>query len=198
MIRPFVQGDSESHRRSAIRFAGILALGHIAMAGFFVALIHQVGSVTAAYLPRDTAIAICVAATLIAIGVDFHAIRNNTYSIGLKRQTAKSLAHQEGRPWWLTPLMWGLDTGMIWSTFRVSCTSWVLLLSALLNVAPQWSGLVYGLSFGVPLLAVVIMENLAKSTESAMPGMLRIVQATGLTLLAALPAALILSVYANT
>lgn len=94
----------------------------------------------------------------------------------------------------MTPLFWGLDTGLIWSTFRVSCTSWVLLLAALLNVAPQWSGLVYGVSFGLPLLAAVSRGD---PDTFAAPGgrKLQLAQAAGVVLLAALPLGVIMNGY---
>jgi hypothetical protein len=164
------------------------------MAGLVVALVYEIGTIVTGYLPRQAALAICVAATVVAIGLDVPAVRHNTYTVGLKRQTAKILAHDPDRPWWVTPLFWGLDTGLIWSTFRVSCTSWVLLLSAFLHVAPQWSGLAYGMLFGVPLLvAVSIGDPDTFSRPGGRP--LRLAQLAGLVLLGTLPLGVVLHAY---
>jgi hypothetical protein len=193
VIRPFVKGDLATRGR-ALRFPVVLAAAHIAMAGVVVALVYQVGTVSAGYLPRRVALAICLAAAVVAVVVDMRAVRANTYTVGLRRQTAKVLAHDPDRQWWVTPLFWGLDTGLIWSTFRVSCASWVLLLAAFLNVAPQWSGLMYGAFFGVPLLVAVCVGD---PDRFARPGgwPLRLVQVAGMVLLAALPLGVVLNEY---
>jgi hypothetical protein len=187
VIRPFVQGDLAT-RVKALRFPAVLALARITAAGLVVALLYQIGSVTAAHLPRRAALVVCVVAALAALVADVRAIRHRSYSVGLSRQTAKALAHQPDRPWWITPLFWGLDTGLIWSTFRVSAASWVLLLSALLNVAPQRSGLVYGAFFAIPLLVAVCLDE--PDTFRRPDGWpLRLAQATAVALLAVLPLA---------
>lgn len=171
----------------AVRFAATLAAGHLAMSGLFVALLYQIGTVTAGHLPRDVALGTCVVAAVAAIGVDARAVRDNGYSLGFQRQTSKSLMHDEGRPWWVTPLFWGLDTGLIGSTFRVSCTSWVLLLAALLNVAPQWSGLVYGFCFAIPLVVSIVAGNGEGFGYKGSQPPLRMAQSAGLAILGTLP-----------
>lgn len=95
----------------------------------------------------------------LAVLFDVIAIVKRDYSIGLRRQTAKQLAHDETRPWWITALFWGLDTGLIWSTFRVSAASWVLIIAALSGLVPGYGGLVYGLAFGSALLVVVLLPE---------------------------------------
>ncbi len=180
-----MQGDPVTHRR-ALAYPAVLASAHIAMAALVVAVVYQVGTVVSSYVARPLAVAICALAAVVAICVDVRAVVRNTYTVGLKRQTAKVLGHDPDRPWWVTPLLWGLDTGLIWSTFRVSCTSWVLLLSAFLNVAPQWSGFAYGAFFGVPLMvAVMLPEPETYARPDGWP--LRGVQLAGMTLLVALP-----------
>lgn len=188
-----MQGDLSTRAR-ALRFPAVLTVAHTAMAGFIVALIYQIGTVSGGLLPRSTALAICLVAAAAAIAVDVRAVRHNTYSVGLKRQTAKVLAHDPERQWWVTPLFWGLDTGLIWSTFRVSCASWVVLLSAFLNVAPQWTGLVFGAAFCVPLLVAVCIGEPDTFTK---PGgwRLRAVQLMGMALLAALPVRVMVGAY---
>lgn len=180
-----MKGDPVTHRR-ALAYPAVLAGAHIAMASLVVAVVYQVGTLFSGYVARPLALAICAGAAVVASCVDVRAVVRNTYTVGLRRQTAKVLAHDPDRPWWVTALLWGLDTGLIWSTFRVSCTSWVLLLSALLNVAPQWSGFAYGIFFGVPLLvAVMLPEPETYARPDGWP--LRAVQLAGMALLVVLP-----------
>jgi hypothetical protein len=61
-----------------------------------------------------------LAAALAGVLLDLRAICAGSFSLGLSRQTPKAFAHTSGE-WWVTPLLWGLDTGMIWTTYRVSC-----------------------------------------------------------------------------
>jgi hypothetical protein len=95
-----------------------------------------------------------LAAALAGVLLDLRAICTGSFSLGLSRQTPKAFAHTSGE-WWVTPLLWGLDTGMIWTTYRVSCCSWLLLLLAVLGIALASAGLVYGLAFSIPLLVMV-------------------------------------------
>jgi len=69
------------------------------MAGFVVALVYQLGTSAIAHVPRGAAIGVCGAAAIAAIVMDARAIHRRTYAVGLKRQTAKALAHDEARLW---------------------------------------------------------------------------------------------------
>ncbi|TMR99086.1 hypothetical protein [Nonomuraea basaltis] len=158
------------------------------MAAFLVMLVYQVGTTLTGYVSRPVALVACSVAVVVAIAVDVRAAWKGSYSLGIKRQTAKSLAHREGQPWWVTPLFWGLDTGLIGSTFRVSFTSWILLFGAFLNIFPQWGGLVYGTAFGIPLLIAVSRD----AGEFKRPPSVRIIQMIGVIVMAMLPLVLVL------
>jgi hypothetical protein len=186
-----VQGDSITARRDSLRSAALLVAAHIATAGLIVAVLYQVGTVTAGLLPRDVVLWIFGLLSVVAIGLDLRAIRGDTYTLGLKRQTAKSLMNAEDRPTWVTPLFWGLDTGLIWTTFRVSCTSWLLLLGALFNLTPQWGGLVYGAFFGLPLMTAIWWRGYRRHTKPGRPATLRRAQGAGVVLMGLLPIGLI-------
>jgi len=149
-----VQGFSPSGRRNARHYVGILAVAHIASATVFVALLSRMGEMIQLRVPSSWVPFILLPAALLGAAIDVRAIRRGSFSVGLRRQTPKALAHLS-RLWWVTPLLWGLDTGLIWTTFRVSFCSWILLLLVLLGVAPAWSGLVYGLCFAIPLVVTV-------------------------------------------
>lgn len=95
---------------------------------------------------------------LVGIVVDARAVRNRWLSFGINRQTPKVLLRL-GDHAWITPFIWGFDTGLVWTTFRVSFCSWILLLLALGGVAPPWAGAVYGLAFVIPLSASLLLSR---------------------------------------
>ncbi|GGQ60219.1 hypothetical protein [Couchioplanes azureus] len=175
MIRPFVQGDPSRPARRARGFLAVLAAAHIAMAGFVAALLHQVGTVPAAHIDDGVAVAACLVAAVAGAAFDVHALTSGAYAPGLRRQTSKELGQRAGLPWWVAPLIWGLDTGLMWSTFRVSSTTWVLLAAVALHVAPPWSGLVAGTAFAVPL-AVAVLAGRGDLSELGRPGPRRLAQ----------------------
>jgi len=70
----------------------------------------------------------------------------------MRRQTPKVLANGSTAAW-VGATIWGIDTGLMWTTFRVSAATWVVLLSAVVGLAPLWLGVVYGSGF-VASLAV--------------------------------------------
>ncbi|MFF0316793.1 hypothetical protein ACFYPH_19465 [Micromonospora sp. NPDC005252] len=172
-----MQGDSSRLVRSGLRFVAVLSVAHIAMAGFVTASLYQVGTLFAGRLDAQLTVGLCLVAALVAAAFDVHAIRTDSYAPGLRRQTSKELGHRENIPWWVPPMIWGLDTGLMWSTFRVSATTWVLLVAALLNVAPQWSGLVFGGAFTGPLV-VAILAGHGSVSDLGRPGPRRLVQST--------------------
>jgi hypothetical protein len=50
---------------------------------------------------------------------------------------------------------WGLDTGLVFTTFRVTSLSWAGLLLTVAGVLPLWSGALYAIGFLVPLTIAV-------------------------------------------
>lgn len=180
-----MKGDSPRHRS----YLALLAGGHLLSAGLTVLVLYEVGALILGTVPFDVRLAVCAMAAGVAVLADAIAITRNSLPPGLKRQTAKSLAHNAALSWWVTPLFWGLDTGLIWSTFRVSSTSWVLLIGALLNVVPPWGGLAYGLAFTLPLIAAT---RLVASDQAPRLPHTRSVQAVGALILALAPATLVL------
>jgi hypothetical protein len=156
-----VQGTSPSERNNARRYALILAAAHVAAAGLLVFLLTQVVGLTVlAHSSVTERLLVVGVAVLAGVVLDVRAMRKQSYSVGLERQTPKALAHTSSE-WWVTPLLWGVDTGLIWTTYRVSFCSWLLLVLAAVGAAPPWAGLVYGLAFTVPLLVVLSRQPAA-------------------------------------
>lgn len=130
-----------------------LVVSHIASATVFVFLLNIVSRVVDVLISPVLRSLLIVVVAAWAMAQDGLALRRRTgISCGLARQTPKGVTQIVGQPWWVVPLVWGVDTGLIWSTFRVSALSWVLLIGVVLGEAPAWSGAVYGASFGTALL----------------------------------------------
>lgn len=183
-------------RRRNLRFVGLLALAHIAAAGFMVALLYQVGTVTFGHLPHSARLATCAVAAVMGIVLDARAIKRGTFTVGLRRQTAKTLSDDSGAaPTWVTPLLWGLDTGLVWTTFRMSSASWVLLISAVLTLVPQWGGLVYGVFFGIPLIIATMIGDPEGIGRPRTYSLTRLTQSAGIVVLTLLPLGLIGSLH---
>lgn len=146
-----MQGDSSGRSPEGRRFLPVLVVAHVAAAFVTVLVLSQVGVVLFARVDRDLRFALLAVLAVGGAAIDLRAARRRGLAHGLRRQTPKSVGHDPRRPWWVTPTVWGADTGLIWTTFRVSSTSWALLAAAVLGLAPPWAGVVYGVAFAVPL-----------------------------------------------
>jgi hypothetical protein len=194
MVRPFVKGDSQEQRRYGLRFVGVLVLGHVLAAGVVVAMVQLVGTLTFAHIPFEVRVWACAVAAVCGVAIDTRAFVRRTFSLCIARQTPKSMAHDRNRRWWLTPLLWGVDTGTMMSTYRVSFSSWVVLFSALLVVAPAWSGLLFGACFGIPLIVNMFLGDpmrFGREGSRARIWKPRLAQLAGIGTLLALPIGLL-------
>jgi hypothetical protein len=189
VIRPFVQGDSQLGRQRARSFILILTVAHVSTATLTVFVLSQLGDVVTGVLPAFTIAVVLGVASVGGLVFDVVAAARGRMSLGLRRQTAKELAHTTDT-WWVTPLLWGADTGIVGTTYRVSFSSWVLLLAAVLGVAPPWAGAVYGMAFAIPL---VLSVSLGDPTSSGLMRSQRLwtnvrgAQLLGVVVMAALP-----------
>lgn len=150
-----MKGDSAPTVTRRKPVMAVLVVAHVLSALVLVLALSQVGRLVATLVDRDARVAVALGAALVAAVVDLVAIVRARMAPGLARQTPKGVADDPGRPWWVTPLIWGGDTGIIGTTFRVSSASWLLLATAVLGLAPWWAGAAYGLAFAVPLAVVV-------------------------------------------
>jgi hypothetical protein len=153
-----VQGPSPSGRRSGHLFVIWLAVAHVAAATLVVLVLSSLASLVDQGLSHMMVLGAVATGSVVGIVVDARAVRNRWLSVGLSRQTPKVLLRL-GEYAWITPFIWGFDTGLVWTTFRVSFCSWILLLLALGGVAPAWAGMVYGLTFAIPLLGSTLLPR---------------------------------------
>jgi hypothetical protein len=63
--------------------------------------------------------------------------------------------------------LWGLDTGLVFTTFRVTSLSWAGLALATLTIAPWWAGVAYAAGFLAPVCVAVASPwfTVGESTE---------------------------------
>jgi hypothetical protein len=108
---------------------------------------------------------------------DVHAVRSKTYCpISLRRQTPRRLMRQY--PARLVALLWGLDTGLAVTTFRVSAATWGALFLTFLGFGTWWVGVFYGISFIVPLMAFICWGPVGEASvqpEHIDPGLDRLI-----------------------
>jgi hypothetical protein len=71
-----------------------------------------------------------------------------------RRQTPKRYLDQYGVT--TAAFLWGLDTGLVFTTFRVTSLSWAAFAVTILGLVPWWAGAAYALGFGVPLVVMVL------------------------------------------
>jgi hypothetical protein len=100
------------------------------------------------FAARETASCAALSAALL---LDAYSLKHKTWCpITPRRQTPKAILHRYGARRAATA--WGLDAGLVFTTYRVSSISWVLLALAPVGVTPWWAGLGYAAGFLVPLL----------------------------------------------
>jgi hypothetical protein len=147
-------------------------VAYLAAATLVVFILSEFSPLVARWVSQPWLLGILSVACLVGIIVDVRAMRTRWLSIGLSRQTPKTLLYL-GEHAWITPVVWGFDTGLIWTTYRVSFTSWLLLLMAAIGIAPPWAGTVYGLFLAVPLLTWLLVSPRylpsSKFTSSLIP-----------------------------
>ncbi|WP_407563924.1 hypothetical protein [Streptomyces sp. 184] len=154
---PLVQGASTKRRSQAAYPLGALAGGFLLSSVLLFATLAFVG---AAFWVGSLPLTLrAVLAAVLATGmvvVEVVGLRSGAYcKLTLRRQTPQALASRFGSR--LGPLMWGLDTGLAWTTIRVSTATWVVFALSLLQLVPWWTGLAYGVGFCLPLTFVTLV-----------------------------------------
>jgi len=99
------------------------------------------------------------AATFIALAaIDVRAIRRKAYCpIGWRRQTPQRIGERFGPM--MSAAVWGFDTGIIVTTFRVAAITWAALSMTALGLSPWWIGVAYGLGFVLPMLFLLVTQT---------------------------------------
>jgi len=128
-----------------------LAVGFAMSATIVFYLLWLIGKVTAHY---PVSAVLPFALSLMAL-IDFSYPRFVIPSI--RRQTPRQLLGSY-RPR-VAGLVWGLDAGLVVTTFRSSAASWAGAALMLAGWGQWWSGLAYAAGFALPLLVIVLARG---------------------------------------
>ncbi len=93
--------------------------------------------------------------------------RRSMCPVTFRRQTPKNLVFRYGDT--RGALIWGLDTGLAVTTFRVSAVTWALIGLGLLNVAPWWQGFAYGVGFCLPIAVAILLVPRRRDHQDGTP-----------------------------
>lgn len=169
-----VQGALDSSPRTAARLRArltrlrpvmLLAAGFLLSSLSTFAVAHLLGSaLRVEAVAADLRVAVAGVLCLVLCGVDLAVLGGRrTWPIGPSRQTPKAYLLRTGR--WAA-LLWGLDTGLAVTTFRVVTLTWAALGFSVLHLVPWWAGLAYGVGFAGPLAVAILGPRLrAPSTD---------------------------------
>jgi hypothetical protein len=131
----------------------MLALGFVVSSFLLYAAASFVGARHLGDARSNTAVwltAAGVLAVLFAVDTGVLGIR----PLSWRRQTPKRFQYQYGPE--KAAFLWGLDAGLVVTTFRVTSLSWAALTVTVLGLVPWWAGAAYALGFTVPLAAMVL------------------------------------------
>lgn len=163
-LGPFVKGSSAS---AAVKVSAALASGFTAGAITVFGLAHLAGAALGVHLLSTQWLLAVAAVGLGACAVaDAFAIRKRRYCpLSWRRQTPQSLRFRYGPT--TTAVLWGFDTGLAVTTFRVAALTWAALLLTFLGLAPWQTGLAYALSFAVPIVTILnVQRPTSRSSDS--------------------------------
>jgi hypothetical protein len=114
-------------------------------------------ALTAAGVSMQWRLGSAAAIFLVLAALDVRAIRNKSYCpIGWNRQTPQRIGRYAGPM--LSAVVWGFDTGLAVTTFRVAAITWAALSMAALGLLPWWIGVAYGVAFTVPMLVLLVTQ----------------------------------------
>jgi hypothetical protein len=135
------------------RPVGLLALGFAGSALAVFALASLTGGILLRPLhgrPLPALVAVAVLAGLALVDAGLFGLRTPMW----RRQTPRELFIRFGPS--AGALLWGLDTGLVVTTFRVTSLSWAALALTALGLTPWWTGLLYAAGFTLPAAALVL------------------------------------------
>jgi hypothetical protein len=161
-----VKGPSQSIA-SRIRIVAIFAVAFISGAAVIFGMASLVGAAfQAAGLSLAWRVGFAAAGLIALAWVDLLALRKKGYCpLGMRRQTPKSLIYRY--PAMMVVAVWGFDTGLAVTTFRVAAITWGALVLAGLGLSAWWIGLGYGFGFVLPLLISILTQPSDRSREQS-------------------------------
>ena len=162
-----------------VQVAALFAVMFVVAAVAVFALTSAAGAALhIAELPLSWRRSIAGVALLALAAADLLAVRRRTYCpLSWRRQTPRALMRRF--PPRIVASLWGLDTGLAITTFRVSAATWAALVLTFLGFGTWWIGVCYGVAFVVPLMAVIWLGpvgNAAVAPDPLDPGLDRLLR----------------------
>lgn len=160
------------------------AVAFIAAATLVFAAASFAGDVVRALVPAPSRAAAAAGLLLVLAVVDVLSLRARVYCVlGAKRQARQTLIRKYSVP--VVAAIWGFDTGLAVTTFRVSALTWAAFVLSFLGFAPWWSGAVYGVALAGPMLVLLLTTITAERLERQLARRRLIQTASAITLAAA-------------
>ncbi len=129
-----------------------LAVGFGVSAVVFYAAVHFLGRLALGWVPSG-AVSLLAAAGFAAL---FLVVDSGLFGLRTpmwQRQTPQQHFFRRGPV--AGALLWGLDTGLVVTTFRVTSMTWVAIAVSLLGLVPWWAGVFYAAGFVIPSIVMI-------------------------------------------
>lgn len=133
----------------------MLAVGFSASALSTTALFHAVGAGILGGLHLGTDVRLATACVVLLACLLLDSGKLGLATPMWRRQTPQRLFYMFGAN--KGALLWGLDTGMMVTTYRVNSLSWAVLALSFLGVLPWWSGAGYAAGFVIPSAISILL-----------------------------------------
>ena len=168
-IGPLVQGALPRWRHrleiSALFVAGFL--GGAVIIFFILFLLGLTAQVHE--LPLTLRRAIAAAGLAMLALLDVWARRNGTWCpLTLRRQTPRTLRRRHSLR--VVASVWGFDTGLAVTTFRVAGATWGAIVLTMLGLAGWQTGIAYGIAFTIPITILVWTHRAGRMAVTLEPG----------------------------
>lgn len=147
-----------------LRVMTAFAVAFIGAATLVFAAASLAGAGVRALVPAPWRVVAAAALLLLFAIVDVLSLRARSYCVvGMKRQARQALIRKYNMD--VVAAVWGFDTGIAVTTFRVSAVTWAAFALSFLGFAPWWSGAAYGVAFTVPMLVLLLTTTTVERLE---------------------------------
>ncbi|MGQ0774335.1 MAG: hypothetical protein ACT4NY_07960 [Pseudonocardiales bacterium] len=167
---PLGKGATVVRRRNAAGPLSALTAGFLVAAFVVFAIVVFVGAAFwVGQIPVTGRVMVAALVCAVMGAVDVASLRKSSLcKLTFRRQTPKALEDRYGRH--VGPLLWGIDTGMAVTTVRVSAATWAVFTLCLLQLAPWWVGLAYGVGFCLSLSVATLLLPWRPAPKRGSPG----------------------------
>ena len=157
----------------ALRVSGVFAAAYTTGAIAIFGVVSMAGAaLRIGELSLQWRLAIAAASVVTFALADLVAIRKRSYCpLSWRRQTPQSLRFRYGVT--TTVALWGFDTGLAVTTFRVAAFTWAALLLTFLRLASWKIGFTYALAFVIPVIAILNGQPAASRSSESLEALLR-------------------------